>query len=326
MPLLEVKNLKKYFPVRKGFFSKSHHWIKAVDDISFSVEEGETLGLVGESGCGKTTAGRCILRLIEPTAGKIFFEGKNILDFKSKEMRALRTKMQIVFQDPFASLNPRRVVLDLVGEGLLEHKLVKNTLEQKEKVAELLKRVGLSPDILYKYPHEFSGGQRQRIAIARALSLGPSLIVCDEPVSALDVSIQAQIINLLTDLQEEMKLAYIFIAHDLSVVKHISKRIAVMYLGQIVESAPSDELFEFPLHPYTKALLSSIPVPDPEIKKQRVIVKGELTQVMDREKGCVFAPRCPISDKECFERKIEELYVNSRHYVKCIKEGGIDYE
>src|SRR6266851_3638730 len=272
-PLLEVKHLKKHFPIKGGVFSKTIGYVYAVDDINFTLAKGETLGLVGESGCGKSTTGRTILRLIEPTDGAIYFEGQDITNLDKSAMRALRREMQIIFQDPYASLNPRMTVGSIIGEPLEIHKIAKGS-EKEERVASLLQKVGLRAEDMRKYPHEFSGGQRQRIGIARALALNPKLIVCDEPVSALDVSIQAQVINLLEDLQAEFDLTYVFIAHDLGVVHHVSDRIAVMYLGVIVELGPSDALFVKPVHPYTEALLSAVPVPDPDAAKQRIILKG----------------------------------------------------
>lgn len=319
--LLDVRELKKYFPVREGVLARTRRWVRAVDRVSFSVSRGETLGLVGESGCGKTTAGRSVLRLTEPTGGEVNFDGQNLTGLNSRDLRAVRPRMQIVFQDPYSSLNPRHVILDTVGEGLVEHRRVRNRTEQKDRVAEILETVGLSAGILYRYPHEFSGGQRQRIAIARAISLKPELLVLDEPVSALDVSIQAQIINLLTDLQARLGMAYLFIAHDLAVVKHISRRIAVMYLGQIVETAPSDELFEHPAHPYTRALLSAIPVPDPDRKKSRTILTGEIGGLPDSFKGCCFADRCPLVQDECRQSEPEEICVGRGHTAKCLFAG-----
>lgn len=315
-PLLEVKELKKYFPVRSGVFSRVVKYVKAVDRVSFEILPGETLGLVGESGCGKTTVGRSILRLIEPTGGQVSFKGIPVTGLPPKNLRELRSKMQIVFQDPFASLNPRRVVLDLVGEGLAEHHRVKNPQDKKDQVVTLLEKVGLSSQILYRYPHEFSGGQRQRLAIARAISLNPELVVCDEAVSALDVSVQAQIINLLIELRTQLKMAYLFIAHDLAVVKHIAQRIAVMYLGQIVELAPSEELFHNPRHPYTQALLSAIPNPDPGKKSHRVILRGEVDNILNLSKGCCFQSRCPQVMDVC-RRQEPEIRQLAGHAVKC---------
>jgi oligopeptide/dipeptide ABC transporter ATP-binding protein len=317
--LLQVTDLKKYYPIRSGLLGRVKKWVRAVDRLSFEIRPGETLGLVGESGCGKTTAGRSILRLIEPTGGSIIFEGTELIGLPQRELIKRRTKMQIIFQDPYSSLNPRRVVLDLVGEGLSEHGLVKNLKAKKEKVVALLERVGLSPQILYRYPHEFSGGQRQRIAIARAISLNPALLICDEPVSALDVSIQAQIINLLIELRNELQMAYLFIAHDLAVVKHVSHRIAVMYLGQLVELSPANELFNQPLHPYTAALLSAIPVPNPEIRKQRTILIGEVDNTLDFSQGCCFASRCPVVMDICHCEEPPIHFSNSEHYAKCFR-------
>ncbi|NLJ83580.1 MAG: dipeptide ABC transporter ATP-binding protein [Halanaerobiaceae bacterium] len=315
--LLEVKNLKKYFPVKAGVLRKTVAHVKAVDGVSFHINEGETLGLVGESGCGKSTTGHTILRLLEATGGEVIFDGKDVLSLNRREMREIRKEMQIIFQDPYASLNPRMTVGEIIAEPLIIHKLVKNKEERREKVAWLLDSVGLTADHMSRFPHEFSGGQRQRIGIARALAVNPRLIIADEPVSALDVSIQAQVINLLQDLQKKFSLTYLFIAHDLSVVKHISDRIGVMYLGKIVELADKDELFNNPLHPYTKALLSAIPVPDPEHKKERIILKGDVPNPVNPPKGCPFHPRCP-SAKDICKQVVPELkdYGNG-HFASC---------
>ena len=306
--LVEVNNLKMHFPVTSGLlFQREVAQVKAVDDISFSIQKGETLGLVGESGCGKTTAGRCILQLYKPTAGEVIFEGTDLTKLGGRQMRHMRRQMQIIFQDPFSSLNPRMTAGDIIGEPLVVHGLVKNGEQKREKVRELLENVGLHPYMADRFPHEFSGGQRQRIGVARALSVDPKLIVCDEPVSALDVSIQAQVINLLEDLQKQYDLTFLFIAHDLSVVRHISDRVAVMYLGKIVEIADRNEIYQNPLHPYTKALLSAVPIPDPVVdaQRERIILSGEVPSPLNPPSGCVFHPRCPSPTKECSEGSVE---------------------
>jgi len=314
--LLEVKHLKKHFPIKGGVFSKTIGYVYAVDDINFTLEKGETLGLVGESGCGKSTTGRTILRLIEPTDGAIYFEGQDITNLDKGAMRALRREMQIIFQDPYASLNPRMTVGSIIGEPLEIHKIAKGS-EKEERVASLLQKVGLRAEDMRKYPHEFSGGQRQRIGIARALALNPKLIVCDEPVSALDVSIQAQVINLLEDLQAEFGLSYLFIAHNLNVVEHISNRVAVMYLGQIVELASDEELYRNPQHPYTEALLSAVPIPDPTVKKKRIILEGDVPSPINPPKGCHFHTRCVYKDKICEEVEPEFKDIGGGHWVAC---------
>ena len=306
--LVEVNNLKMHFPVTSGLlFQREVAQVKAVDDISFSIQKGETLGLVGESGCGKTTAGRCILQLYKPTAGEVIFEGTDLTKLGGRQMRHMRRQMQIIFQDPFSSLNHRMTAGDIIGEPLVVHDLVKIGEQNREKVRELLENVGLHPYMADRFPHEFSGGQRQRIGVARALSVDPKLIVCDEPVSALDVSIQAQVINLLEDLQKQYDLTFLFIAHDLSVVRHISDRVAVMYLGKIVEIADRNEIYQNPLHPYTKALLSAVPIPDPVVdaQRERIILSGEVPSPLNPPRGCVFDPRCPNPTKECSEGSIE---------------------
>ncbi|MBI4413759.1 MAG: dipeptide ABC transporter ATP-binding protein, partial [candidate division NC10 bacterium] len=297
-PLLTVTDLKKHFRVRRGLLWGQAGIVRAVDGVSFALRKGETLGLVGESGCGKSTTGRCILRLLEPTAGKVVFDGLSVFDASREEMRRLRRQMQIIFQDPYSSLNPRMSVEQIVGEGMVIHRLARGA-ERRERTADLLRKVGLSPDHMKRYPHEFSGGQRQRIGIARALAVSPSLIIADEPISALDVSIQAQVLNLLQDLQEEFGLTYLFIAHDLRVVEHISDRVAVMYLGQIVELADSRELYRNPLHPYTQALMSAIPVPDPTVKRERIILKGDPPSPLRPPSGCRFHTRCPKRFEPC---------------------------
>lgn len=315
-PLLEVRNLKTYYPVRGGILRRVVAWVKAVDGVSFTVYEGETLGLVGESGCGKTTVGKSILRLIEPTAGEVFFDGKNVLQLRGAALQALRREMQIVFQDPYASLDPRLPVGESIMEGLRIHG-IGTPKERRERVEELLRRVGLEPYHAYRYPHEFSGGQRQRIGIARALAVQPRFIVLDEPVSALDVSIQAQILNLLMDLQEEYGLTYLFVAHNLAVVEHISHRVAVMYLGKLVELAPTEVLFNQPLHPYTYALLSAVPVPDPTKRKKRIILPGDVPSPLNPPSGCRFHPRCPFAKPECATEEPALQEVEPGHFVAC---------
>ncbi|USK36497.1 dipeptide ABC transporter ATP-binding protein (plasmid) [Bacillus sp. F19] len=316
--LLEVNELKTYFPISTGLISPKKDYVKAVDGVSFNLIKGETLGIVGESGCGKSTTGRSILKLIEPTSGEIKFEGRDILKLNKSELRKLRKRMQIVFQDPFASLNPRLRISSILEEALATHNIGKNGKERKQKMLEILKMVGLSAYHADRYPHEFSGGQRQRIGIARAIAVSPSLIIADEPVSALDVSVQAQILNLFQNLQKKLGLTYIFIAHDLSVVKHISDRIGVMYLGRIVEFADKKQLFSEPLHPYTKALMSSVPVPNPElIKKERIILKGDVPNPANPPKGCSFHPRCFACMEVCKTKKPRNIEVNPGQFVAC---------
>jgi len=314
--LLKVQNLVKHFLVEN-----SYDVLRAVDGVSFDIRRGETLGLVGESGCGKTTVGRCILRLHEPTSGEIAFENENIIGLPNAKMQKLRREMQIIFQDPYASLNPRLSVFSIISEPLKIHGIGdKNS--RRARVAELLSKVGLDPDYMNRYPHEFSGGQRQRIGIARALALNPKLIVCDEPVSALDVSVQAQVVNLLGDLQAEFGLTYLFISHGLAVVEHISNRVAVMYLGKIVEIADSVELYENPLHPYTQALLSAIPVPDPKQKRERIVLKGDVPTPINPPSGCRFRTRCPIAIEECAKTLPELREIRPEHFAACIRVDG----
>ncbi len=321
-PLLRVENLTKHFPIKGGLLRREVDRVHAVDGVSFEIGHGETLGLVGESGCGKSTTGRCILQLITPTSGKITFAGRDVMQLGQSELQALRRDMQIIFQDPFASLNPRMTVGAIIGEALVIHKLAKSRQELTDRVVALLETVGLRPDALNRFPHEFSGGQRQRIGIARALAVEPKLIVCDEPVSALDVSIQAQVINLLEDLQEKLGLTYLFIAHDLSVVEHISTRVAVMYLGRIVEIAPSDELYDKPLHPYTEALLSAVPIPDPEVKRTRIKLEGDVPNPFNPPTGCHFHTRCPIRELPlCSSKRPELREASPGHHVACHLRG-----
>ncbi|WLR49676.1 dipeptide ABC transporter ATP-binding protein [Bacillus tianshenii] len=314
--LLEVDNLKKHFPIKSGFLRKETGSVKAVDGITFTINEGETLGLVGESGCGKSTTGRMIVDLLKPTGGMVNYKGKKISSEKQKYSKSIKKEIQMIFQDPFSSLNPRHRVIDAVEEPLAIHNMYTRS-ERKEKAEELLLKVGLSKEQLYRFPHEFSGGQRQRIGIARALALNPSLIICDEPVSALDVSIQSQILNLLKDLQTERKLSYLFIAHDLGVVKHISDRIAVMYLGSIVELTTKERLFQNPLHPYTKALLSSIPIEHPKQSKERIILKKDFPSPSNPPSGCKFHTRCPLATDICKEKVPTWEEKEAEHYVAC---------
>jgi oligopeptide transport system ATP-binding protein len=315
--LLKARRLKKYFLDRRWFISRTATHVKAVDGINLDIKRGETLGLVGESGCGKTTVGRVILRILEPTDGDIFFEGTNICKLDKEGIRSMRCDMQLIFQDPFGSLNPRMTVGDIVGESLIVYKIEKKTNVIKERVAELFATVGLQPGDLGKYPHEFSGGQRQRIGIARALSLKPKFIICDEPVSALDVSVQAQAINLLEELQEKLKLTYLFISHDLSVVKHISDRIAVMYLGKIVELADTSELYENPQHPYSEAILSAVLIPDPTLRKKRIVLKGDIPSPRNPPSGCRFRTRCRSVMTICSQKEPALVEFSNGHWVAC---------
>ncbi len=317
--LLQVERLAKFFPVKKGLLGRTK-LVRAVDGVTFYVRSGETLGLVGESGCGKSTLGRAVLRLVEPTFGRIVFDGKDITPLSQAQLRPLRRKMQIIFQDPYSSLNPRMTVRAIVGEALKIHQLASSRSEEEAKVEALLKRVGLRPEAMQRYPHEFSGGQRQRIGIARALAVEPDFIVCDEPISALDVSIQAQIVNLLLDLQEEYNLSYLFISHDLKVVEYVSRRVAVMYLGKIVEVAPAAALYEKRHHPYTRALLSAIPVPDPERRRLRILLEGDVPSPIDPPAGCAFHPRCTRAEKgkcDVESPPLSEIEKDSHHRVAC---------
>jgi len=320
--LLEVNNLKKYFPIKRGFFKRVVGQLRAVDGVSFFINQGETLGLVGESGCGKTTTARCILRAVEPTAGEIHFlteDGRtvDIATLPDEEMRVLRAEIQLIFQDPYASLNPRHNILDNVGEPLYVIKHMRNREERTERVRELLQLVGLRPEYMQRFPHAFSGGQRQRIVIARALALNPRLIVADEPVSALDVSVQAQVLNLMLDLQRKLNLTYLFVAHDLSVVKHISDRVAVMYVGKIVEMAPTDELYSHPLHPYTEALMGAVPVADPRVRSAMIELEGDVPSPANPPSGCYFHPRCRYAVDICEKEEPELIEHRPDHFVSC---------
>jgi oligopeptide/dipeptide ABC transporter ATP-binding protein len=321
-PLLDARHLVKYYPIRGGVFMKEIAAVKAVDDVSLSIKKGETLGLVGESGCGKSTFGRAIMRLEEPTSGEVWYDGDNILTYDARQIRALRRKMQIIFQDPFSSLNPRKPVASIVGEPLLIHGM-KNRRERETRVMELLQVVGLSKEHMRRYPHMFSGGQRQRIGVARALALNPDLVVCDEAVSALDVSIQAQVLNLLKDLQDEFSLTYLFISHDLHVVEHISDRVAVMYLGKIVEVADSKVIYKTPLHPYTQALLSASPMPDPGHKRKRILLKGDVPSPINPPPGCRFHTRCPYVQDICSNTEPPLKEVRPGHEAACHFAGSV---
>lgn len=315
-PLIEIKGLVKHFPVYGGVFSRQIASVKAVDNVTFDIKQGETLGLVGESGCGKTTAGRCLLRLIEPTAGKIMYQNQDLVKAKGNQLRELRTKMAMIFQDPASSLNPRMTVGSLIGEPLRYYKIVKGD-ELRDRVLDLLEKIGLMPRELYRYPHELSGGQKQRVAIARALALNPEFVVCDEPVSALDVSIRAGILNLLKSLQKEFDLTYLFVSHDISVIRYICERIMVMYAGKLLEFAKEEELFTHPLHPYTKALLSAVPIPDPTVDKERVILEGSPPTLINPPSGCRFHPRCIERLTYCSDREPPLIEVNPGHFVAC---------
>ncbi|MFD1038417.1 ABC transporter ATP-binding protein [Virgibacillus byunsanensis] len=314
--LLEAKNLRKYFPIKKGFFGRSSSYVKAVDDISLEVKKGETLGLVGESGCGKSTTGRLLIRLLDATDGEIYYKGDNILDYRPKELRKVRQRFQMIFQDPYSSMNPRMTVGDIIEEPLINFK-INEKVERKKRVTELLDVVGLGNHAINRFPHEFSGGQRQRIGIARALALNPELIIADEPVSALDVSIQSQVLNLLKDIQKEFDLTYVFISHDLSVVDHLCDRIAVMYLGKIVEVSDKKKLFNDSLHPYSKALLSAVPNADPKVKKERIILSGDVPSPSNPPKGCAFHPRCPDAMDICKVSVPEQIERDDGRLVAC---------
>jgi len=314
--LISIKNLVKYFPIKKGVFRTTVGWVKAVDDVSFDIYSGETLGLVGESGCGKSTTAMTILRLEEPTGGDIIYQGKNLARISKNNMRKYRKDLQIIFQDPYSSLDPRMKIKDIIAEGLAAHHML-NTKKRYQKVAEILQRVGIVPDYMERFPHEFSGGQRQRIGIARALALDPKIIICDEAVSALDVSIRSQIINLFKELQREFHLTYLFIAHDLSVIKYISDRVAVMYLGKIVEIAPKNIFFQNTLHPYAQALVSAVPVPNPDFKKKRIILKGDVPSPANPPEGCRFHPRCSKAMDICSKKEPLLKEIEKNHFVAC---------
>ncbi len=322
-PLLSVRRLTKHFSLGGSLFKRERTVVRAVDDVSFDIAQGETLGLVGESGCGKSTTGRAILRLEEPSSGEILFEGRDVTKFDRHELRALRRRLQIVFQDPYSSLDPRKTVGSIISEPLIIHNLAQDRRAREERVVQLLETVGLSRDHLRRYPHEFSGGQRQRIGIARALAVSPKLVVCDEPVSALDVSVQAQVINLLQDLQEQFNLTYLFIAHNLSVVEHISNRVAVMYLGKIMEIASARDLYANPVHPYSQALLSAVPIPDPKAKRERIVLKGDVTSTAHPTQGCLFFHRCPFRISSCATNEQVLTEVAPGHAVSCQVRTGV---
>ncbi|MCG3174711.1 MAG: Oligopeptide transport ATP-binding protein OppF [Myxococcota bacterium] len=316
-PLLEIRNLTKHFPIKGGVFARTVGLVKAVDGVSLTIHEGETVGLVGESGCGKSTLGRAILKLIQPTSGSILFQGQDITAWDAARMRPMRRNMQIIFQDPASSLNPRMTVGDLIGEAFVIQGMAPDRAEREAKIQELLSRVGLRPEHINRYPHEFSGGQRQRIGIARSLAVHPGFIVCDEPISALDVSIQGQILNLLMDLQRDLGLTYLFIAHDLKAVEHMSDRVAVMYLGKVVELAGSDDLYREPAHPYSRALLSAVPNPDPAQRKERIVLKGDVPSPINPPSGCAFHPRCPMAQERCSRETPELREVKPGHHAAC---------
>jgi len=317
-PLIQVCDLHTWYPIRRGIIQRVVGHVKAVDGVTFDIRQGEALGLVGESGCGKTTAGKSILRLLEPTSGEVFYDGLDLGKLPEPDLRPLRHELQVVFQDPYSSLNPRLTISETLMEGMDIHCVGQGKLERTERAASLLQRVGLSPDALGRYPHEFSGGQRQRIGIARALAVEPKFIVCDEPVSALDVSVQAQILNLLSDLQEEFQLTYLFITHDLGVVEYLADEVAVMYLGKIVEKAPCEQLFDSPRHPYTQALLSSMPVPAPGAERERIVLEGDVPSPVDPPSGCHFHPRCPLAQPECSRRQPQLVEIEPGHQVSCL--------